>query len=626
MVGSRGTVNRVLLRELEELHPRQRAAVLHDGHVVVRAGPGSGKTRTLVARLAYVLDTQLSPFRGVACITYTNAAATEVRRRLAGLHVRTDQRLACSTVHSFCLNEILRAFSAITGLEPPAPGAVISDGVGVNLLQQCYDEVGIVETAAQWRQAAITRIRRAMARGESLDSFDVREVQAARRFERLMSDHRQIDFELMVSRGLEIVLESAPVRDLLRARFPEIAVDEYQDLGGVLHDLTVALADQAGIRIFAVGDVDQSLFGFTGADPRFMRELEDRGDFLPIELEINYRSGQKIIRASEAALGTLRGRRARVGAASGEVTLRRVEGGLDDHAQETCDIVENCLSEGVPPEKIAVLYPARGPVLTTLLAAMSSRRFAFLHERESVLPPGTLSRFVQLCASRAVLSSQVKASGDSGGTADLSSRSEAPDLLSLAGHLDSLRREAGLAANLSRLAVPRALQRLLDPVDGYAPEREALPWLKELVAGLDLTAIAGAHADADNGEAVDRLLQLCDAEQLALQDLASKVEVIGKVVLTTYHSAKGREFRRVILPGLVNGVIPRSINDMGTWRDPNPSEEAEQRRSFYVALTRAEEAAYLIVGPGYHTTNGYWRSSGPSRFVRDMARLMRESD
>lgn len=100
------------------------------------------------------------------------------------------------------------------------------------------------------------------------------------------------------------------------------------------------------------------------------------------------------------------------------------------------------------------------------------------------------------------------------------------------------------------------------------------------------------------------------------------MDVIGKVLLATYHAAKGREFDTVILPGLLNGIIPRDIPDRGKWRKPTQTELAEQRRTFYVALTRAESSVNLIVGPGYETKNGSWISYGPSDFVIEMARRL----
>jgi DNA helicase-2/ATP-dependent DNA helicase PcrA len=107
-----------------------------------------------------------------------------------------------------------------------------------------------------------------------------------------------------------------------------------------------------------------------------------------------------------------------------------------------------------------------------------------------------------------------------------------------------------------------------------------------------------------------------------LQDLARGEEVIGKVLLATYHAAKGREFDTVILPGLLQGIIPRDVPNGKQWRRPTETELAEQRRTFYVALTRAESTVTMIVGPGYETRNGYWISRGPSAFVIEMARRL----
>lgn len=262
-----------LLRELEALHPKQREAVLHPGNLVLRAGPGSGKTRTLVARIGYLLQTQISAFRGVACITYTNAAADEIRRRVLRSGMRVEGQISCSTVHAFCLNEILRAFAALTRQPAPQAGQVLSAAATETLLQSCFDAVGIAETPAQYRISENTRIRRALACDEPLSIFDPREVQAACLYEERLLAQGVIDFEAMVVRALHIVRQHEPVRDLLHARFPHLVVDEYQDLGGVLHELVLALHDMAGITIFAVGDIDQSVFGFTGADARYLTAL-----------------------------------------------------------------------------------------------------------------------------------------------------------------------------------------------------------------------------------------------------------------------------------------------------------------------------------------------------------------
>jgi DNA helicase II / ATP-dependent DNA helicase PcrA len=610
-----------LVEELGSLNRQQLEAVLHEGNVIVRAGPGSGKTRTLVARAAYVLDAQVSPFRGAACITFTNSAADEVRRRMGTMGVRLGDRFSCTTLHSFCLNEILRANVGMTGEWVPRRGEVLSDTDQVGLLQHCFDEVGIAETAAQWRQPQITKIRRAIACEESLDVFDHREVSAARLYDQKLVERTAIDFEAMTTRALRLVQDNTHVQDLLQARFPHLIVDEYQDLGGVLHGLVIALRDAAEVQIFAVGDPDQTVFGFTGADPRYLDELSRRPDFRVVELEMNYRSGQEIIRVSEAALGHMRGRRALDGVAPGEVEIVAVEGALVDHAVEVVRLVQGVLSSGVAPERIAVLYPQKGPLLNELLSALQRAGLPFLFERDEQLPRGSLSRFVQSCASRAVFLSEARRATTSN-VEDLLRRSNAPSLLALRDTLLRLRREASLAAPATRLSLLREVQAAIDTAEPSAPDTPAEPWLAHLTRALDLAAVAAGHPDRDNAHALDVLLRRCAAQSLVLQDLAAAVEVIGKVVLTTYHSAKGREFDTVVLPGLVNGLVPRDISEHGNWRAPNAAELAEQRRQFYVALSRAESRAYLITGPGYHTQSGYWWNKGPSVFLEDVATVL----
>ena len=615
-------INDTLLQELGCLHHRQRNAVLHPGNVVLRAGPGSGKTRTLVARIAYLLQTQISAFRGVACVTYTNAAAEEIRRRVLQSGVRAEGRIICATVHAFCLNEILRACAPLTRQPAPQAGQVLATTAAETLLQHCFDQVGIAETLARFRTGESIRIRRALACDEPLDAFDPREVKAARLYEEQLTAREEIDFEAMVTRAVRNVRDHEPVRDLLHARFPHLIVDEYQDLGGVLHELVLTLHDLAGITVFAVGDIDQSVYGFSGADARYLTALAARDDFRDVELNVNYRSGQEIITAAEAALGTSRERRARDGAPAGNVNLEQVEGGFDDHARVACALIQEAQHRQISPERIAVLYPQRGPLLDALHSELTRLKLDFLHERDDTLPAGTLSRFVQRCASRAVTNYQIHTAPDTE-RPDMLRRAEAPPLTALARALTTLRTEAHLPPPASRLSLLRALQICLDPQSPYPAEASAQDWLQQLRAALTLDAVAASHPDQDNTTSIEGLARLCLSKNLMLQDLAQGEEVIGKVLLTTYHAAKGREFDTVILPGLLNGIIPRNVPDRGQWRDPTAKELAEQRRTFYVAMTRAETTLHLIVGPGHHTKNGYWRPDGPSDFVIEMARRMR---
>jgi DNA helicase-2/ATP-dependent DNA helicase PcrA len=143
-------------------------------------------------------------------------------------------------------------------------------------------------------------------------------------------------------------------------------------------------------------------------------------------------------------------------------------------------------------------------------------------------------------------------------------------------------------------------------------------------AAIDLPAIARQHPDAQNSTALAALANTCRSHALTIQDLAAAVEVLGKVVLTNYHTAKGREFDTVILPGLVNGIVPFDVPRNGTWERPTGTELAEQRRTFFVAVSRAQTELHCLTGPGYHTPWGRWIEQGPSDFVIEMEQARNE--
>ncbi|MFO6356634.1 UvrD-helicase domain-containing protein, partial [Pseudomonas aeruginosa] len=122
-----------------------------------------------------------------------------------------------------------------------------------------------------------------------------------------LRDEGLIDYDDMVVFGQRLIAEHDWVLPLVQAKFPVLAVDEYQDLGVALHRIVKRLAFDGGVRLFAVGDADQSIYGFTGADGALLMELAARGDIEPVRLQLNYRSGTGIVTASEMALGEVRG-------------------------------------------------------------------------------------------------------------------------------------------------------------------------------------------------------------------------------------------------------------------------------------------------------------------------------
>src|SRR5438874_1011238 len=212
---------RDLNHEFSRLNESQRKGVEFDGNVAVLAGPGSGKTATLVIKVAHLQTVTVVPPAGIACITFNNDAVREIKNRFGG---------------------------------------------------------------------------------EGTSDFDDRNVLNARYYERALDHYSLIDFGGMVGLGFQFIRDHDWIRSVIVARFPWLIVDEYQDLGGPLHAIVTTLMDRAGMNVFAVGDPDQTIYDFTGADPRYLKELSERADFKSIRLRFNYRSGRRLIAAGQAAL------------------------------------------------------------------------------------------------------------------------------------------------------------------------------------------------------------------------------------------------------------------------------------------------------------------------------------
>ncbi|MCW5805907.1 MAG: ATP-dependent helicase, partial [Deltaproteobacteria bacterium] len=338
--------------EFARLNPEQQEAVSRDANTVVLAGPGSGKTATLVVKVAHLLRTIVQAPRGVACITFNNDAVDEFRRRLAEHGLHAGRRLYLGSVHSFCLNCIVRPYAPLVDASFAREVRVISERAAGALLERIAS-ASIADVYMPSFKPTSTRIRRALACGESVAGFDDRDVAAVKRYEAKLVKQGAVDFEAMVLRSVDLVQRHSWIRQLLASRFPWIVVDEYQDLGGPLHKIVTSLADLAGVKVFAVGDPDQTVYDFTGAHPKYLDELAKRADFRGIRLRFNYRSGGDLIVASQAALAPDDGPRPYLPDPKrvdrGKVVFKKAKDHLEGHAQTALEAVRAAIAASVPP-------------------------------------------------------------------------------------------------------------------------------------------------------------------------------------------------------------------------------------------------------------------------------------
>ncbi|MGV9706284.1 ATP-dependent helicase [Streptomyces sp. NPDC003483] len=608
----RGGISANLAAEIEELNEDQRRAVLQNGDMVVRAGPGSGKTRTLVARVGYLLETQISRYRGVAAITYTRSAAREITDRLERFGITPGRRLTASTVHSWCLKSILQPYARLAGLPDPDQEFLIDNKTNdwTQLLQQCFDQAGVMENPT-YEKAAVTRLRRRIAAGLEVDMSDPM-ARAAVAVDEEMIRRGWIDFDAMVARSLGLVRSHPQVGKLVVSSHPHLVVDEYQDLGPVLHEIVRTLHDEHGAVVSAFGDADQTVMGFTGADPRFLDELSTAEGFETIPLRLNYRSGQAIVAASHAVLMEERPYEANPTRTDrGVIEPVEIKGGLSKHARVSADYVSKLIAQGVPAHEIVVIYPGKGYLLDCLLQSFNESSVEFVHEADDSMPEDETIDFIKACAARAVAGFQTS-------SFESSIAQNVRTLRELKLSYEALRKESSLEPLRGRKSdeiIADVCAKQFDDTSG-----EFVSWMLDLISRLQLDEIAQTSRRVNSLKKLLSFLELCLEKGLKVGDVTSDAIRSGKVALSTYHKAKGREWEVVILPGLIEGIMPgRRYNGRTRSYPPTPPDRlAQDRRSFYVGLTRAKTSIVMLYGEYFDNRGNYINRFGVSRFALDV--------
>ena len=647
---------------LSSLNPEQQAAVLKtDGPLLILAGAGSGKTRVIAHRIAYLVSERLSEADRILAVTFTNKAAEEMRGRVEALLGVDCRQMWVSTFHALCAR-LLRREAPHIGL---SRDFVIYDSTDqLTVVKQALKSLGIDDGVTQPR-AALSRISHAKNSMEgpavfSSASWNPREQQIAKIYElytKALKDANALDFDDLLLKTVELFEQSETVRERYSRKFRYLMVDEYQDTNRPQYLLIQRLA-AAHRNLCVVGDPDQSIYKWRGADLRNILDFEqDFPEATIVKLERNYRSTQVILDAATAVISQNRNRKEKrlYTDLAGGARIRCYRAGDDlDEAEFIARTARTALHED-HQSTVAILYRTNAQSRTiedalrrngTAYKIIGGVRF---YERKEVkdalaylkliLSPQddvSLRRVINVPArgiGKGVMESleavEIPPDVETDNTPLLAGLRPTPvsgtslwarllyaierrlltprALASLTTFRDLI---TGMTATAAQESVSIALGKVLDQ-SGYiqdlreerSEEAEGrIENLMELVSAA--REFESRHPEPTLAGFVDQLSLLSDADEEAGSQTA-------RVLMMTMHSAKGLEFPVVVISGLEEGLFPHSR------ASEDEADLEEERRLCYVGITRAQRRL-VLTSAARRRVFGDYQSTEPSRFIDEV--------
>jgi DNA helicase-2/ATP-dependent DNA helicase PcrA len=645
------TVNRPV-DLLSSLNPEQRQAVLAtEGPLLILAGAGSGKTRVIVHRIAYLVSEGLSEPDRILAVTFTNKAAGEMRARVESLLGVDCQGMWLSTFHALCAR-LLRREAPHIGL---SRDFVIYDSSDqLTVMKQVLREAGLDGTLQP--RVALSRISHAKNRMESADAWNPRDEQLGQlhaMYARALKEANALDFDDLLLKTVELFDEAPLVRERYGKKFRFVLVDEYQDTNRPQYLLVRHLAPHHNLCV--VGDPDQSIYKWRGADLRNILDFEhDFPEAVTVRLERNYRSTQVILDAASAVIQNNRNRKDKrlyTERHGGRKIVYYRAGDDLDEAEFVARTSRAALQEDTE-DTVAILYRTNAQS-RTLEDALRRAGIAYriiggvrFYERKEIKDALAYLKLLvnphDNVSLRRVINVPARGIGkgvmESLDGVSLPSSADAPPLLTplappaandslWARLLLAIEQRLLPARSLASLAVFRDL--LINLTGMAAEESVSIALGKVLDRSGYLRDLRDERSEDAEGR-IENLLELVSAareyesrspeptlagfvDQLSL--LSDVDEETGsknaRVLMLTLHSAKGLEFPVVVISGLEDGLFPHSR------ATSEETDLEEERRLCYVGITRAQRRL-VLTSAARRRVFGDYQPTEPSRFLREI--------
>lgn len=643
--------------DLDHLNDAQRAAVTYPhGPLLVIAGPGSGKTRVITHRIAWLIEQGIPPWR-ILAVTFTNRASREMRSRLEALIGQDDSdKTWLGTFHRICVR-MLRSHGDAIGV--PRNFVIFDSDDQMQVVRSALKELQI-DPKQYAPRAVLSRISRAKSEGDSLDDFatssssyfDEIAVRVWERYAAAMGEATALDFDDLLLKTLDL-FEQDQVRQLYEERFDHVLIDEFQDTSTVQYQLARAWSAGSG-NLTVVGDPDQSIYSWRSADIRNLKYfVRDHADASEVQLNNNYRSTQQILDAANSVIDRATNRIKR------ELVTENSDGPLprlheayseSDEAEYISSHVEHGLREGtIRPGDAAVMYRtnAQSRAIEESLVQhgipyrlVGATRFYDRREVRDLLAylrlvrnpaDGVAFARVVNVPSRAVGAKTVEsltewATVNARSPFQAASTAAGLDNDALGGYLTPpsvSRRAAGSLKDFVSMVegarTQAAKEPLCDVLRAILVKTHYREWLfrqsdTDIEAEgrwenvQELITVTENYSEIAPGAALDAFLE--DVALVAdVDDLPDGPP--DAVTLITLHQAKGLEFPVVFMVGLEEYLLPHQL------AMDDPAQLQEERRLCYVGMTRAMRELHLL----YAFRRSYQGRSGhnpPSRFLADI--------
>ena len=620
---------------LQGLNPAQHDAVIHrGGPLLVVAGAGSGKTRVLTQRIAHLIqEDNVNPFQ-ILAITFTNKAAQEMKERVAALVGPVADKMWVSTFHSACVR-ILRRDAEQLGY--PSAFSIYDQADATRLTGYVVRDLGLdnKKFVARSVHAQISNLKNelisteaALDRAEGI--FDRKIAEIYDEYQRRLRTAGAMDFDDLLTVTVQLFNNFPDALSHYQQRFQHVLVDEYQDTNQAQNDIVLKLGDNHR-NVFVVGDSDQSVYAFRGADIRNILEFEKAfPDTGVVVLDQNYRSTQTILDAANSVISNNYGRKPKElwtdKSAGDKIVLYRADDEVDEAAWIIRELERLHGQGGLRWSDVAIFYRANAQsrIIEERLAGVSvpyrvvgGTRFydrrevkdALAYLRAVVNPADEVSLKRVLNVPKRGIGDSSVARLDQYANSNGVPFNEAldnwpevgisgPAKKGLANFTELLRQLANRVADGPAELLQLALER-----SGYIEE---LRDERSIEAEGRLENLAELIGSAEQYETCDEFL-----EQVSLVSPTDELDDQSEVTLMTLHTAKGLEFPIVFVVGMEDGIFP-SFMSLG-----DPDQLEEERRLAYVGITRAEEQLYLTLAES-RWIYGQQQYNTPSRFLREI--------